>query len=315
LSTIKDVARLAGVGVGTVSRVLNGGKNVRKDTMDRVLECARILNYRVSKSARDLARKGFSTETIGITLPIAVHPFYLEVLKGAYAYLNEQGYNLLIFNIGHKTDEVFHRIVDEILAGVIAVSRPIPDEYKRLFEIAGTSYICLDYFSENGKCLYIDNRYGGKLAARFLIERGARNIAYIGESVYSQQQDERIAGFQEELFANGISIKCEKYISMDEQEAFNITMDIIGKFDIDGVFYFCDELAYGGLRARTESGKRFDIIGYDDRDASQYLGLSTIRQPAFEIGFDGAKKIDGFIKNGNQGLSPTPYLPKLIIRD
>ena len=88
----------------------------------------------------------------------------------------------------------------------------------------------------------------------------------------------------------------EKYIRMDEEESYRATRDLIRKEMADGVFYYCDDLAVGGLSAKGESGSTIRIIGYDDIQAAGYLGLSTVRQDANILGRSGARKIVELIK-------------------
>ena len=277
MATIKDIASLSGVGIGTVSRVLNGGVNVSKKTMQKVLDSVQQLNYQPNPAARTLARGNYSRTTIGVVLPVVAHPFYFEIIKGVYEGLIEENYNLLLFNTGNERKTVFEHIIQEGLAGILFIAESLTIEEKRNLKLNRNHYIFVDYFEEGESCVYTDNFSGGTLAASYLLSKNLKKIAYIGDINKSQQQTERYNGFVEELGNNGVKICGEKYIVLDEDRSYKATVKLLQEDPaIDGIFYFCDEMAYGGIRARKELGVDLKIIGYDDLIPSSFLNLTTI---------------------------------------
>lgn len=288
MTTIKDIAKAAGAGLGTVSRALNGEPNIRPDTRDRILNVAHKLGYRPNEAARSLARGGFSSTTIGVVLPTIIHPFYFEILRGIHTAFNEIDKNLMVFNLGAHEELVVGHIAKENLAGIIVVAAGISPDSLSLLNAQDTNVLFLDRREERAVSYWIDNTLGGSLAANYLLDAGCGNIAYIGDDGSSQQQDDRLAGFHAELSRAGKTLTSETFIHIDEQLAYETAASVFQSGAIDGVFCFCDSIAYGAMRYMKEHGIRARIIGYDDAPASQYLGLSSVRQPAFEMGYEGA---------------------------
>jgi DNA-binding LacI/PurR family transcriptional regulator len=316
MATIKDIAALSGVGIGTVSRVLNGGVNVSRKTLKKVMDAVRELNYQPNHAARTLARGNYSRTTIGVVLPVIAHPFYFEIIKGLYEALTEENYNLLLFNTGNERRTVFEHIVQEGLAGILFIAEPLSAEEKQSLELNRSRYLYIDYFDETENCVYTDNRAGGALAAQYMLGKKLSRIAYVGDITPGQQQSERLAGFRDELLKNGVSLVCEKYVNVDEEKSYQLSRKLMEEQpSLEGIFYFCDELAYGGLRARKVLGGGVNIVGFDDLLASGYLGLTTIRQPAYRMGFEGAKSILSLIQTDVPEKNRLCLPPELVIRN
>ncbi|OHD43918.1 MAG: hypothetical protein A2086_00415, partial [Spirochaetes bacterium GWD1_27_9] len=278
--TIKDIARLAGVGVGTVSRALNGGKNVDPETFSKILAIVKELNYKPNNIARKLAKGNYSQKTIGVVVPVIINPFYYEILKGVYDKVIKENYNLLLFNLGnHHKEETLKHIIEENLIGIIFIAENIPVYEKKLLNSGNVKYVYIDYHEENENSFFLDNKKGGTLVAQYFITNNIKRIAYIGEHFVSQQQIDRFNGFKEELEKNNFFIEVIKYINNDEKESYILTLDLLKENpQIEGIFYFCDNMAYGGLKARSELKSNVTIIGFDDMMPSKFLGLSTIAQ-------------------------------------
>jgi DNA-binding LacI/PurR family transcriptional regulator len=322
MSTIKEVAKLAGVGVGTVSRVLNGGQNVSRETMEKVLEISRKLNYKPNKTARSLVKGHYSQPTIGVIFTTATHPFFYEILKGIYSGLQQSHYSLLVFNMGDDRRNVFNRIPYENLAGVLNVSTKMTAEEKNQLKMNEIPFLYLDYFEEDVNSVYLDNYVGGGMAAEYLLQKNVKRIAFVGENTRNQQFERRLAGFIAKLKENNLDIACQKLIDIKEdmpfdvyeKESYYLTKEILQQNDIDGIFYYCDEFAYGGLNALRELGGRVSIIGYDDTLPSKYLGLTTVRQPAYQLGLEGVRQMMALIANGENEVLAKCIQPELIVR-
>jgi len=315
--TIKDIAKIAGVGVSTVSRALNGGAKVDKATFQKIIEAAKKLKYKPNYAARDLVRGNFSKKAVGVVLPVIAHPFFFEVVRGIYDALLEGDYNIMLFNTSRDREEVFSFIIREGLAGIIFVSEGLSEVEKNTLEINQYHYILIDHHQKNTMSFYIDNEFGGMTAARYLISQNCESIGYIGESIDTQQQNDRFGGFKDELKRNNREILIDERIPMDEKFSYQSTQFLVEKYpDLDGLFYFCDKLAYGGQKAVREKGKEIKIIGYDDMPSSVYLDLTTIRQPAYEIGYEGSKVLLNMFKAGYSEGQEKQYrlLPELQVR-
>jgi LacI family transcriptional regulator len=314
MATIKDIARLAGVGLGTVSRVINGSSQVRPGTAEKVLAVARELNYRPNAAARALVKGDYTRHTLGVALPVAVHPFYMEIVKGIYEAVAQKNYNLLIFNLGQEAEAVYEHILQESLPGLLVVAQALPETSRNMLIQHQIPFCYIDYYSNTDSSFYINNDQGGILAARHFIDKGYTKISYIGENAHTQQQDQRFGGFKQELERANIQLLSDTRIPINDNDCYNTTMDILKKHQPEAIFYFCDELAYGGLRAVREQDTTTHIMGYDDRDASQYLELNTISQPASEMGYQAALTMIEHLDSSSPALIQKDFDPRLIIR-
>lgn len=322
MSTIKEVAKLAGVGVGTASRALNGGKNVSQETLEKVLEVSKKLQYRPNKTARSLVKGNYSQPTIGVIFTTAIHPFFYEILRGIYYGLQQSHYNILVFNMGYDRSNVFNRIPFENLAGILNVSTKMTAEEKRQLKTNRIPFLYLDYFEEDVNSIYLDNYMGGGMAAAYLLSKKVQRIAFVGENTHNQQSEKRVSGFMDKLKEQQINPVCQKLIDIKEEmpfdiyekEAYYVTKEILQNNKIDGIFYYCDEFAYGGLNAIQEWGGEVSIIGYDDTMPSKYLKLTTIRQPAYKLGLEGARHMINLILGGDNAVLQKCIQPELIVR-
>jgi DNA-binding LacI/PurR family transcriptional regulator len=300
-TTIKDISRASGFGVGTVSRVLNGSPQVRSETRERVLQVARQLRYKPNKLAKMLVTGRYSQSVIGIILPLLTHRYSLEVMGGIYSRLNELGYSLLIFNAGNNREVMFENIRTSHFSGLLALKDPLNENEKQILRDHYSHFIYLDYHEEDENSIFFDNHKGGGLAASYLVKRGCRNIVFIGDQTRSQQRCERLQGFIDGLDAYGVTPREEKFIPIDENESYQVTKNLIETGKTDGIFFYSDDLAVGGLRAKREREKDICIIGYDDIEAAGYLGLSTVRQDASTLGRLGAQKLVELLQSEHPG--------------
>ncbi len=294
--TIKDIAKISGYGVGTVSRVLNGSSLVKSETRERVMHIARKLNYKPNKVAKMLVTGKFSQSTIGIILPRITHRFSMEIIAGIYTKLNELEYNLLVFNIGKKREEVFEHIRYSHFSGLLVLLGPLKEDEELMLKSENTHFVYLDYHDRTENSIFFNNHLGGGLAAKYLMDKKCRRIMLVGDYAKTIQREERFRGFKDVLKDAQIELFDEVYISSDERAAYSLTKKIIKAGKADGIFFYSDDLALGGLKAKRETQSGIRIIGYDDIEAAGYLGLSTVRQNAHTLGQLGAGTIVEILK-------------------
>ena len=318
MATIKDIAELAGVSPSTVSRALNKSPLIPATTRKKILAVAQQMNYKPNRNARKLVLKSNDEKVAGIVFPDVIHNFYYEVLKGINEKLLEAHYNLMVFNMIQERKRFFSRIINYDLSALFLLGcAPLTFSEKKLLRENGIPCIYLDYYDKGSDCVYCDNELGGRLAARYLLEKGAENIAYIGISNESIQQDQRFMGFKKELTGNSSRIKYIKYASKVEEEAYFVTAQLLeANPGIDGIFYFCDELAYGGTRAVAEYNLPISIVGFDDLYPSRFVPLTTVKQPAYQMGYKGTELLlQSLHSPGGRKPAAVRLQPELIIRN
>ncbi|GAC1669382.1 MAG: LacI family DNA-binding transcriptional regulator [Candidatus Limnocylindrales bacterium] len=181
-ATIADVASLAGVGRGTVSRVLNDRPNVDPTTRDRVRAAIAVLDYVPSPIARRLSLG--RTQTIGVVVPYMTTASVVERLQGIEAALVPAGYDMIVFNVEsvERRDAVFRDVPRrERVDGLIVVSiSPRVAEIARI-QAAGVPLVLVDVDHRGVASVVVDDVHGGYLAAEHLLALGHRHIAFLGD--------------------------------------------------------------------------------------------------------------------------------------
>jgi len=303
MATIKDVAQRAGVGVGTVSRVLNQSGPVSAATRARVLAAITELEFRPNHSARQLATA--QTYTIGVIVPFLTRPFYVAVLRGIEAVLANTHYNLQIFNVetAEKRDYYFTELpYRSRIDGLIVLSLVLSDAHVARLLGAGIPTLLLDTCHPALPSLAIDNVAGAQTAVEHLIELGHRRIAYISGLAQPEldfrSNCERLSGYQAALRAHGLSEQPEYVIMAGDgrEMGLRMTEQLLALAEPPtALFAASDELAMGAIQAAQRRGLRIPeqlaVIGYDDIELAALLGLTTIRQPMTEMGQHGVERL------------------------
>lgn len=298
--TIADVAAKAGVGAGTVSRVINGSPRVSPATRAKVLAAIEVLDYRPSPLARGLSRG--RSQTFGVVVPFFTHASAVERLRGVVDALHGSPYDLVLFNV----EEPAHR--DEHLAsltrrdradGLLIVSLPLPEDALRRLVVAGIPIVLLDTRAEEVAAVVTDDVQGGRLATWHLLTLGHERIAFVGEEPENplgfRSTRDRERGFVETMEAAGVEIRAG-YIRHGPHVrtvARLLTEELLARPDPPtAVFAASDVQALGVMEAARAAGLRvpeeLSVVGFDDVEVSGYVGLTTVRQPLYESGLKAA---------------------------
>lgn len=328
-ATIRDVARAAGVGLGTVSRVLNNSPLVSTATRQRVLDVIAELQYTPSQIARSFALG--KTRTVATIAPFFTRPSVIERLRGIEATLAGHGYNLVVFNIetAERRDTCLRDVPKaDRCDGVLIISlAPRADEVDAL-RATGLPVVLIDTSAGNLPGVGIDDVAAGALATRLLIDLGHRRIGFLGDSDeytatfnFTSSRD-RHQGFREALNAAGITPQpaYERFGYHGRYEARALARELLQLPEPPtAIFAASDTQALGILEAARDLGvavpDRLSIVGFDDIDIAEYLGLTTMHQPLFESGARGAELLLSLIA----GVTPEPaseHLPvELVVRN
>ncbi|MGT2910127.1 LacI family DNA-binding transcriptional regulator [Streptococcus cameli] len=281
--TMKDVARLAGVGVGTVSRVVNGIK-VKESTLEKVQAAIEELNYQPDEYARGL--KTNRSHTIALIIPSIWHPFFSEFAYYVEKNLSDRNYKMFICNIESDVSteiEYLEMVKNNKVDGIIGITYSDIDQYVS----SNLPFVSIDrHFSEDVPYVSSDNFGGGQLAAKELLARGVSHFAYIGgKNIYENETDLRKKGFYQ------VVEEAKKPLyKLDLLEPIENLEDKIQDFllehaQIDGIFAVNDFMAMRIIRVLKEMGKKvpedIQVVGFDGLKPAidQDYFLSTIRQP------------------------------------
>ncbi len=298
-ATIRDVARKAGVGLGTVSRVINGSPLVSEVTRQRVLEVIEELNYVPNPTARRLSLG--KTLTIAVIVPFFTRPAEIERLRGIQSKVAESDYDLIIYNVENtlQRDTYMRQIPRrERTDGVIIISLSPRNEDIPYLLHAGIPIVLVDANHPSLSMLnrvIVDDVQGGRQATQFLIELGHRRIGYISDYLvhplnFTSSRD-RYQGYRQCLDEAGIPFIPEYHRQGEHgrAQAYQMALELLTlPQPPTAIFAASDTQAMGVLQAARELGlhvpQDLSIIGYDDIEVAEYLGLTTIRQLLFKTG-------------------------------
>lgn len=303
--TIKEVAKEAGVSVGTVSNVINNIQ-VKPATKLKVEEAIKKLNYEPNIYARGF--KINRTNTVAVILPTIWNPFFSELAYNIEKNLKKVGMKMIICNSNkdNKTEiEYISMAKQNKMDGIIAITYSDIDEYVS----EKIPFVSIDrYFSKNITYVSSNNFEGGKLAAKKLVELGCKKVAYIGRgSKINNSTRKRKDGFVSYCEENQIDYEiCELLGSAEEFDKLldkfienNFRSDI----KVQGVFAVTDEYAVDFIRKlekiNIDVPKDVQVIGFDGSKSSakDTIEISTIRQPVELIAEEAVKALINIIED------------------
>jgi DNA-binding LacI/PurR family transcriptional regulator len=324
---IATVAAEAGVGVGTVSRVLNGSNQVSEATRNRVLSTIERLDYRPLRSASSLS-KG-RTDAVGILVSVITRPSVMARLVGVIDVLSDAGLDAVVFNVENRAqlDRHLSSIIDQRrVDGMISISLRIPEERVTRIRKLGIPLMLVDNCLPNLPCVYIDDVAGGNMATKHLLSLGHRRVGFIGDKKHTglgmSSSEDRYAGYLMALEAAGIEPDFDLVArgphSSEAAAALTSALFELGKHRPTAIFASSDTLAVGVIKAAQHHGLKIPddcaVIGFDNLDISSILDISTVNQPLLESGVKGASKmvslLNGEIAKPHREELPLDVVPR-----
>ena len=298
---IRDIAKISGVGVSTVSRVLNNHPDVKESTRERVLAVIRESNYVPNNSARILKQN--NTKNIGVLVKGVFNPFFSELINVIGSKINEKNYTMILqqndYVLEHEVENIISFVKEKRLQGIICLGGKFidldEDSFKNinvpvvLTSVNTVSPLGRDKYSTVG----IDNLQASYSATEYLIKKGHTNIALmIGEENDFCVSWWRYKGYIKALREYDIEVNDDNLLigDYDTKKAYEETLKFLKRRkDITAIFAISDFMAIGAARAVVDSGlvvgKDVSILGFDGMDISCYYnpGISTIKQPKKEM--------------------------------
>ena len=298
MTTIARVAQEAGVGVGTVSRVINGSASVSEATRQRVLDVVAELGYEPNATARALSTG--RTRSVGVIAPFFTRPSVIERLRGVAPLLANSGYQLVLFDVERpeQRTDVFRSVIGRV-DGLLSISlAPDKAELRRL-AAAGIPVVLVDQAHDSIPSVTVDDVEGGRLATQHLLELGHRRIAFAGDTVDgvhgASASSRRCLGYQRALDEAGLPVRPDLVkLRPHGREAARVACDLIALASPPtAVFAASDQQALAMLDALEALGKRvpndLSVVGFDDVELARYAGLTTVAQPLEDSGTRGAE--------------------------
>jgi len=331
--TIRDVAKAAGVSVGTVSRAFNGYQDINSDTKQRVFDSAKELGYAPNVNARSLSAK--KSPNIGMIVSGFLETnkkdnFISVLLQGVYRYSFEKKLEVALYttdsrNQNKKTYTRFcveHSIFGAILCGITT-----RDAYFNELVNSGMPCVLIDVHIK-GKglgCVSINNYEAASELAQYLIDSNHKKIVIISGKKNADVTTDRIAGIHDTFLKNGIELTGHQIIYCDfsEEIAYTKAKEYLvkhGKKEATAFLCLSDLMALGVMKAIRELKysipEDFSLVGFDGIPITEYTtpGLTTIQQDMDEIGYQAGALLEELMNN--RDASKDIYVPyKFVKRD
>ena len=316
-TTIHDVARIAGVGTGTVSRVINNSAGVKPATRKKVLSAIAQLNYRPNPIARSMISK--RTGAIGVIVPFFTRPFNTELLRAVQAALSRSGKELVLYDVetaaqrNHYLSELpmLHRV-----DGLLLLSLPLEDSFAMDIKEAEIPVVLIDTYSPFFTSLIVDNIEGAYQAVKYLIDLGHRRIGFINGviegNIKFNQANDRLIGLHRAFGESGLLFDPQLMLTSEwnrsggKQAALQLLSQ---EKRPTAIFAASDMQAIGVIEAAKDLHlivpDDISVIGFDGIEVAELLELSTIQQPIQKLGELGVSKLIELMKNPQ-------HLPELI---
>lgn len=302
--TIRDVAKESGVSVATVSRVLNQTGYVHEDTRKKVMAAVDKLKYSPNEVARSLYKK--KSKLIGLLLPDITNPFFPQLARGVEDEMQKGGYRLLFGNSDENAEKEMDYLNTFIQNNVVGIISATNNKTKTNYKDLSIPVVFLDRTSSDYPSVYADGKEGGRIAAEEIVKRGSKRITLLKGPAHIQPAQDRFQGALEALSQSTVDFHVMSTTSFAFEDAEKWAKELFATYpDTDGVLASNDIVATAVLHEALRLGKSIpedlQIIGFDDIPQSSLLfpSLSTIRQPAYEMGKEAATLLVKLINKEN----------------
>lgn len=296
--TIRDVAKLAGVSVATVSRVLNNPAIASKEAREQVLNAVKTLGYRPNANAQALATQ--SSDTIGVVVMDVSDPFFGALVKAVDTVAQLHNKYVLIGNSYHQAEKERHAIevlIRQRCNALIVHAKALGDAELALFmeQVPGMVLINRIVSGYEHRCVSLNNVIGAEIATKLLISQGHQRIGYIGSSHGIADETQRFEGYvtamkQARHDSNSPPDSWRAEGSPDLQGGEAAMVELLGRnLNLSAVFTYNDSMAAGALAVLKENGIRvptdFSLVGFDDIPIARYTSpkLTTVRYPIISM--------------------------------
>ncbi len=328
--TIKDIARELNISTSTVSRALRDSSEIGAETKKRVLELAHRLDYNPNPVALSLLSS--QSNDIGVIVPEIANPFFAIVIAGIEDVAFAQGYHVVIYQ-SHEDYErevlnvkhIYNRRKDGLLVSIATTTQDyshFKTIHERGFPIVFFDRICEEIDTHK---VSVDDFEGAYTATEHLIKQGCERIAHVSGPDHLLISRRRLHGYRAALLDYGKPINDDWVISSaySPASALEATRVLLAKAERpDGIFASSDNIAIGCHAAITEAGlsmpDEIALIGFSDLPMAALMNppLSSVAQPAFEMGRSAAELLINLIRNpGEHTTSISNVLKtKLIAR-
>jgi DNA-binding LacI/PurR family transcriptional regulator len=330
-TTLKDVAKMAGVSIGTASQAINNRPNVLPETRARVIDAARSLGYPI----REPGLCEGQISMLGMLVkhdygePFLVNPFYSHVQMGVENECRKRGINLLYANVEvdyeNRPIDWPAMVRESELDGLVLIGMVVDETTVNLKKMIQAPVVLIDGYSPANifDSVVTDNINGARLAVNYLLDQGHTDIGLLGwQSRVPPSIDERRQGYQQALQTRGID---KLYIEESNQDRISVaeaTRKLLKRApEVTGIFATNDEIAIGVMNGIRSIGLRIpddvSVVGFDNIDLAREISpaLTTIHVPKSWMGAIGVRLLEDRVVNPNQPKLTVSVSVQLITRE
>jgi LacI family transcriptional regulator len=321
--TMKQVAALAGVGLATVSRVVNGGPSVRPDLAARVHEAVELLGYRHNQTASSLRRADRLSASIGLIFEDVANPFFSAVHRGVEDVARQRGVLTFAGSSDERPDrerELAESFSARRVDGLIIAPAATDHSYLQRDRAAGVALVFVDRPASfvDTDVVLTDNAGGARVAVSHLIDHGHRRIAFLGDRDTLHTTTERLRGYRDALARHGIREEAALIRGVHDRP-YQLTRELLLADDPPTALFTSQNLitidavrAIHDLRLQREVA----LVGFDDVALADVVepGLTVIAQDPTALGRSAAEllfsRLDGYTGPSRRVVHPTTLIPR-----
>lgn len=322
--SIEDVARLSGVSITTVSRVINKFPSVKEKNRRNVMAAVKELKFQPSVFAQRLASG--KSNIVALVIPRYEGVFYsfyvLELIRGIGTLCEVLKLDLLLHLTDARSSLNLRGVGGIIFADLIGNRRQLEDALS-----AGVPSVVINNFVDDLQvsCIAVDNQGGAMNAVNYLVSLGHKKIAHITGDLITQAAAARLEGYKKALEKNNIELRPE-YIFKTDYSRGQARAAAERLFKIEppptAAFVASDAMALEVMNVAAELGKKIpgdlSIVGFDDNPSGLYgpVALTTVRQPLIKMAEEGVKELERFMNRKAQAKIKKIFMPtELVIRE
>lgn len=313
--TIYDVAKLAGVSISTISRVLNSPDKVNMETHKRVMDAIDQLEFVPRAAARAHAMQ--NTNRIGVLTPFFTAPSFVQRFRGVASALSKANYELVIYpvdSVSHLQGYISSIPVMRNIDGLIIMSLALNNEDAQRLVSNGMETVLIEYSHPHLNSIIIDDAYGGRLAAEHLIKKGYTTFAFLGdieppEKFAIHPVKSRLMGFKQALQEAGLSLSPDltRPASYNQEDSRQAARELLGQLKPPSAIFVASDIQALSVvqiarQLNIKVPEELAIIGFDDIDVAEHVDLTTIRQHLDESGRLAAEILLARINEPNRPL-------------
>lgn len=324
MTTMKDIARKAGVSSATVSRIINGKGEAKAETIARVEKIVEELNYRPNSMAKSLRQK--KSRMIAILVPNLSNPFFGELASSIDRVASKNGFRVTLCNTDDSREKVeyfLNNIVENYVSGAVVSTLQVTENDLDFLETNGVRTVTIDrsYFDHPYSAINIDQSKGTYIATKYLIKRGSKKIVFICGPQKEKMSTDRIDGYRKALNSRNLYFNQVEYGDYSLLSGYKIAKNLLNQgINFDGIHAANDLMALGAARCCLDHQMmipdQVKVVGNDNLAIDNYLSprLTSLSQINEDVS---SLVIEELTNLQDKNYKPKKVLlkPKLVVRE